>query len=265
VEITFLPARWYTQTSGRQIDLIVIHDMEAPETSETAEATARMFASTERKASAHYNVDNNSIVQSVRDKDVAWHAPGANSQGIGIEHAGYARQRADEWADEYSSAALKRSAALVSALCAKYGIPVVFLPASKLTTGARGITTHAEVSKAWRKTTHTDPGTNFPMDRYLDMVRGLNAPPPPAPPEGADMSNVIGALADPKVPGGAWVFADDGGVFAYNGARFHGCYPGLPASVRNDPNRRFKDPSYRDDGADGYQYRSLTNEIYRFP
>jgi hypothetical protein len=79
------------------------------------------------------------------------------------------------------------------------------------------------------------------------------------------MSHVIGALADPQVAGGAWVFADDGGVFAYNGARFLGCYPGLPAEHRNDPNRRFKEASYRDDGADGYMVRSHNNEIYRFP
>lgn len=41
--------------------------MEAPEKSTTAEAVARYFATTATPASAHYNVDDDSIVQSVRE------------------------------------------------------------------------------------------------------------------------------------------------------------------------------------------------------
>src|SRR5205809_2755015 len=112
----FIQARNFTATSGRSVDVLVIHTMEAPETANTAENVAKWFAgSTAPQASAHYCIDANSIVQCVQDDDVAWHAPGANSDGIGFEHAGFASQGRSDWNDAYSSAMLERSAGLVAA------------------------------------------------------------------------------------------------------------------------------------------------------
>ena len=169
--IPFLPAKNFTATTGRTIDLIVIHDMEYPETPTGAEWCAGFFAGLSApRASAHYSVDNDSIVQSVRDSDVAWHAPGANSNGIGIEHAGYAKQSRSEWLDDYSRAELTLSARLVSRLCKTYGIPLEWRDASALKKrGARGITGHSDVSRAFGGT-HWDPGPNFPIDFYLALV-----------------------------------------------------------------------------------------------
>lgn len=177
--IPFVEAKWFTEAEGRAIDLLVIHDMEAPERATTAEAVARDFQTrpATNKASSHYNVDNDSIVQSVRVKDVAYHAPGANHNGIGIEHAGYAKQTPAEWKDTYSTAMLRLSAELVSSLCAQYDIPTVFVDAAGLRRGERGITTHAAVSAAFHKSTHTDPGPNFPIDYYLSLVRSFAVPP----------------------------------------------------------------------------------------
>ena len=121
--------------------------------------------------SAHYCVDANSIVQCVRDQDVGWHAPGANHDGIGIEHAGRAKQTGRDWNDAYSVAMLDRSAALVADLCRKYKIPVTWLYAADLRAGKRGITTHDAVSKAFKRGSHWDPGTGFPVERYLANVR----------------------------------------------------------------------------------------------
>ena len=76
------------------IDLLVIHTMEAPEKPDTAENVAKWFAgSTAPQASAHYCIDADSIVQCVQDRDVAWHAPGANHNGLGFEHAGTAGRK----------------------------------------------------------------------------------------------------------------------------------------------------------------------------
>src|SRR5688572_13889549 len=95
-------ARHYTPTSGRQIDLVVLHDMEAPEKPATAENIASWFAGPNApRASAHWCFDSNSAVRCVADKDVAWHAPGANHNGLGYEMAGYARQTGAEWLDPY--------------------------------------------------------------------------------------------------------------------------------------------------------------------
>lgn len=156
--------------------LIVIHAMEYPEKPDSAEWCARYFAGLEGeapKASAHACVDSTSIVQCVPWEQIAWHAPGANTWGIGIEHAGMSRQSIAEWQDRYSAAMLDLSAWLVAELCAKFAIPVDFLDADELAAAgerAAGITTHSQVSKAFKKSDHTDPGPSFPIGDYLRLV-----------------------------------------------------------------------------------------------
>jgi N-acetyl-anhydromuramyl-L-alanine amidase AmpD len=146
--------------------------MESPEKPSTAEDVARWFAGpTAPQASAHYCIDSNTIVQCVKDEDVAWHAPGANHNGLGFEHAGCAAQTADDWADDYSSACLVLSAELAAQKCEEYRIPVVWLDAADLQAGKRGITGHVQVSDAFKRTDHRNPGTHFPVDRYLELVR----------------------------------------------------------------------------------------------
>jgi N-acetyl-anhydromuramyl-L-alanine amidase AmpD len=148
--------------------------MEAPEKGDTAEAVARYFATLDRKASAHYCCDRDSVIQSVRTKDVAYAAPGANHDGVHIELAGYARQTVEEWADDYSKAMLQLAAQLCAkVLCGKFTIPIVYLSAEMMRAkpDSRGFTTHAEVSKAFHKSTHTDPGKAFPIVDFLALVR----------------------------------------------------------------------------------------------
>jgi N-acetyl-anhydromuramyl-L-alanine amidase AmpD len=172
VAYPFIESPHVTRTGGqRQIDLIVIHTMEMDEKGETAENCAQWFRNPGAKVSAHYCVDADSIVQCVRDQDVGWHAPGANHDGIGIEHAGRAKQTGRDWSDPYSKAMLERSAALVADLCKKYKIPVTWLHAADLKAGKRGITTHKAVSDAFKRGTHWDPGQGFPVEPYLALVR----------------------------------------------------------------------------------------------
>jgi hypothetical protein len=171
--IKFVQARNYTKGRIAPIKWVVIHDMEAAESAKTAENVAAWFAGAAApQASAHYCVDSDSIVQCVKETDTAWHAPGANAAGIGIELAGYAKQTAAEWADEFSEAMLRRASCLVSDICKRHGIPKDFVSSAGLLAGTPGITTHAEVSKAWKKSGHTDPGPNFPLAHFLDLVRG---------------------------------------------------------------------------------------------
>lgn len=178
--MTFIPARNFTPTSGRQIDLIVVHSMESGEASNTAENVASWFAGPNApRASAHRCFDSDSNVQCVRDHDVAWHAPGANHNGLGYEHAGRAAQSREEWLDDYGQAMLAISAAQARIDTAQYNIPIVWVDAAGLRAGQRGITTHWEVSKAFRRSTHWDPGHHFPMDVYLQMIYyGADVPAP---------------------------------------------------------------------------------------
>jgi N-acetyl-anhydromuramyl-L-alanine amidase AmpD len=171
VAYPFVESPHVTRTGGRRIDLIVIHTMEMDEKGETAENCAQWFRNPAAKCSAHYCVDADSIVQCVREEDVGWHAPGANHDGIGIEHAGRAKQTGREWSDAYSKAMLDRSAGLVADLCRRHKIPVTWLYAADLKAGKRGITTHKAVSEAFRRSNHWDPGSGFPVEAYLALVR----------------------------------------------------------------------------------------------
>lgn len=154
------------------IRVIVIHDEESPEIKGSALNNARYFQSPNRGASAHYFVDSEQAVQGVREKDCAWHAPGCNDSGIGVEHSGYASETRTQWTDDYSSKTLTVSAKLVAGLCKKYSIPVVHLTPAQIKAGQKGIVGHVDVTNAYPQWgDHQDPGKNFPWDAYLGMVR----------------------------------------------------------------------------------------------
>ena len=167
----FVPSPHMTRTDGRRIDLIVIHTMESAEREEAALRCARWFQNPRSQVSAHYCVDPEAVIQCVRDQNVAWHAPGANHDGLGIELAGRAAQSRREWADVYSSAMLARAAALSAQLCRRHSIPAQWLWPPDLRAGKRGLTTHAYVSEAFRRSNHSDPGPSFPVERFLGLVR----------------------------------------------------------------------------------------------
>lgn len=173
----FIQARNFTKTGGRSVRLLVMHTMEAPEKPGTALAVAHWFAGPDApQASAHYCVDDKDVVQCVAEMDVAWAAPGANKDGIHIEHAGYAKQTTQEWFDAYSTAVLKRSAQLVADLCHRWVIPIRWLSVDEVSDGeTQGICGHYDVTQAFHKSTHTDPGTNFPKDHFIELIQQASA------------------------------------------------------------------------------------------
>lgn len=154
---------------------IVLHSAETWERSSVAESLGQYLAGPNGPtgASWHYADDDDSIVQSVEDQHIAWHAGVVNAYTIGIEQAGRASQTAEQWGDPYSSRMLERTALLLAYLSARHGIPLVFVPAAVIASqhqhgGFRGVSTHWEVTKAFRvKGGHTDPGTNYPMAAVL--------------------------------------------------------------------------------------------------
>lgn len=170
----FIQAANYTKAGRTAVDLLVLHTMENMEKPGAARNVALWFASAEApQASAHYCIDAGEVIQCVKDEDIAWHAPGANRNGLGLEHAGRAAQSPAEWQDPFSEAALELSANLAADLCHKWKIPAVYVPSGALLKGARGITTHMDVSRAFRKSDHWDPGIGFPIDWYVKRVAEL--------------------------------------------------------------------------------------------
>lgn len=169
--IPFKQAKNYRKGRVRPVQLIVVHSMEAPEKGNTAESVASYFAgSNAPMASAHFCVDADSIVQSVRLEDTAYHCKNANANGIGIEHAGYAKQTLNEWLDEYGKEMLERSAELAASLCHQFSIPVrraKFVSKNNPQVIESGICGHAEVPLHG---SHYDPGAGFPWTYYLERV-----------------------------------------------------------------------------------------------
>jgi N-acetyl-anhydromuramyl-L-alanine amidase AmpD len=179
-----IQAKNYTPAQRTTARLVVLHTMEAPEKPSTALAVAKWFAGPSApQASAHFCVDAQAMVQCVLLRDVAWGAPGANNDGIHVEHAGFASQNPEQWLDDYSRAVLDRSSFLVASLCARFGIPARKLSVEEVRDKkTSGICGHNDVSLAFGKSTHTDPGNSFPWDAYVAMVEdSLNGQAEPFP------------------------------------------------------------------------------------
>lgn len=168
----FVESPNFTPADSRAITVVVIHTMEIAERKHAAESCARWFATPTAEVSAHYCVDADAVIQCVHENDIAWHARGGNTNSVGIELAGFARQGPADWHDAYSRAVVERAARLASEVCARYGIPIRRIKAADLVAGRRGITSHADVSAAFKKSDHWDPGPSFPWTRFLQLARG---------------------------------------------------------------------------------------------
>lgn len=220
--IPFVQARFYTPVGGRRIIWLVLHDMQAPEKGDTAEAVANYFHTMDvprdRGASAHECIDDNSVVGCVLDGDVAWAAPSANSLGYHFEMAGYASQSTNEWLDAYGHDMLRIAAPRVRAKADEKGIPIVFRRAPELVMELPGITTHYECSKAFGGD-HWDPGPGFPIDYFISLVLGQPAAVPPSTPRPKGLAvfdpplQIRAFLVRPAaIGGGVWGLFPDAGI-----------------------------------------------------
>ncbi|MEV0810588.1 N-acetylmuramoyl-L-alanine amidase [Micromonospora sp. NPDC050200] len=157
------PAAWAPAYSGNytvanrpsdyRVNYVVIHVTQG-----SYAGSISWFQNPAAKASAHYTFrsSDGAVTQSVREKDIAWHAGNwtYNTQSIGIEHEGYVDD--PSW---FTDAMYRASAALTRNLANKYGIP-------KDRTHIIG---HIEVPGA----THTDPGPNWNWTYYMQLVNGV--------------------------------------------------------------------------------------------
>lgn len=172
-----IPAvNWSTLVGPQPKKWIVCHAMQAPEKDGTALSVANFFhrqPPSKDGSSCNFCIDRTTIIQCVAAELIAWHAPGANQQGIGIEHAGYSDQTRGQWLDPFGEDMLTLSARLCAELCRHFTIPAEPVDVAGLLAGKPGITVHAWVSQAFRKSKHWDPGEGFPLDWYVERVRGF--------------------------------------------------------------------------------------------
>jgi hypothetical protein len=175
----FIQAANFTPVHSREIDLLVVHDMEFPELISAAEDVAHFFANQPKGpngSSAHACFDNNSVVGCVHDHDVAWAAPGANHNGWHGEFAGYAKQTGKQWRDRYDDAMLKIAARVYAHKALRYNIPAVVSDPDELKKGKSGIKTHRYITMSGiggPSGTHQDPGPAFPLHDFATEVRSI--------------------------------------------------------------------------------------------
>lgn len=163
----FIAARWM---GGSQTPkLIVLHSTVGPTKAGSARGVANFFARETNKTSAHYVVDEGEVIQCVKDHVVAYHC-GYNQDSIGVEMCDYPSDKASRWDDAEHLRLERRTARLVAELCMAYDIRPYYVPAIALKLGVRGITTHAQMSLAFKASTHWDPGA-WRRFRFMRRVR----------------------------------------------------------------------------------------------
>jgi hypothetical protein len=177
----FMPAVNF-KAAGRKmgdVRVCVIHTAECPQTLGSAVALGQWVSGPKAPpASWHYGVTfgdgASAIVQCVRESDVAWAAPGANKDGVQVELCGHATDDPALWLDGPGLGVLTNGARLAGRICKRWGLPVKRLTVAELLAGERGIIGHDTATKAYHKSTHTDPGRDFPWAEFLRIANEEN-------------------------------------------------------------------------------------------
>ena len=169
----FIESPHRTDASGRAIGVVVIHTMEIAERDGAAEVCARWFAEPGVGGLG-------ALLRRCRHDDPV-RARGRHR----LARAGRERELDRDRARRLRGPAVARLGRRLQPRrrrargrgsrprCARgYGIPLRRLRAADLVAGRRGVTGHADVSAAFRKSDHWDPGPDFPWARFLRLARG---------------------------------------------------------------------------------------------
>jgi hypothetical protein len=174
-DLPFIPPRsWTAGRPAGQPTLVVVHYTAGSERPTSAEDGAAYDQRRMDGTSAHYYVDQDSVVQCVHTWDTAhsalWHG---NRAGIQYELCGTRQTRA-QWLDDASLATLRLAARQMRRDMAKHGIPAARLTPTQVRAGQHGVCGHADVTAAWPEDggDHTDPGEEFPWDILMQLLRG---------------------------------------------------------------------------------------------
>lgn len=149
-----------------QIRNIVMHATQGG----TSQSVASYFTTMRSGGSTQLVVDDFDCYRCLRDDEIPWGAPGLNYRGFHIEQCGYSEWKKIMWSKTHRKT-LMRAAYKTALHCKRYDVPIRFVKAPGLKKGLKGITTHAECTKAFGGD-HTDPGVGWPRLLFMGMVRG---------------------------------------------------------------------------------------------
>jgi hypothetical protein len=163
--------RWFTPgRPDNDLKYIVLHSTESEKEEGYADRVANWLSRTEYRASTHFVVGPDKILQTVDLYDTAWGVGSiANSYSIQIEILGRASYSRDEWTDEVGRSMLCKVSYLIAILSKQYDIPITRIKNEGVREGLPGIAGHYVFSETLGGSDHTDPGDNFPWDLVLGM------------------------------------------------------------------------------------------------
>lgn len=153
---------------GASILGAVIHTTESADGS--LEGVARYLSTVGIEVSSHYVVEATAskgeqwtrVIRLVPEDEKAWTAKSANPYFVQYELIGRAARTREQWLSTYRTQ-LETVAALVAEDALEYGFPVEHT--------VPGIVGHGDLSSFGYPNDHWDPGTGFPWQEFLGMVR----------------------------------------------------------------------------------------------
>ncbi len=167
----------YTNQSRTAADIthVVVHTVQG-----SYSGCISWFQNSSASVSAHYVVrsSDGQVTQMVHEEDKAWHVGTENPYTVGIEHEGYV----DDPGRWYTEAMYQASAMLTADIADRNGIPI----------SRTYIVGHVELPNQ----THTDPGSGWDWDHYMDLVNSFSS-------GGSAAGNIIGVVADGDIYSGA--------------------------------------------------------------
>lgn len=136
---------------------VVVHTIEG--TDEGAESWFKNRQAAGLGAHVIIGQESDRIIQTTDLNNVCWHAVGANSNYVGIEHEGFARYTKTEWLKKVNRHMLRASANRAAWICWHYklGRP----------TRRKNVFGHVDFPQGG----HNDPGTGWPWWLYIFMAR----------------------------------------------------------------------------------------------
>jgi len=159
--------------SGSDINYIVLHTVQG-----SYSGCISWFQNSSANVSAHYVVrsSDGQITQMLQEEDIGWHAGNwsYNEQSIGIEHEGYVDEP-----DKYYTDAMYAESAKLSA---------DIIDRTSVRADRTRVIAHSEVPSA----THTDPGSGWDWDHYMDLIDGGGGTTGPS-------AELIGVVADEDI------------------------------------------------------------------
>jgi hypothetical protein len=194
------PPRSFTNRRTRK-RYIAIHNTSNTNLA-SAKAEARYAKRRTDHISSHYYVDRVQVIQSL-DTDLCAHHAGSregNTRAIAYEITGWNSFKRQRWLSDVAWH-------LLAADCRTFDIEPRALTVAELDAGRlTGIVTHDLMRRAFGGTTHTDPGSGFPMDHLVALVRaelGGNPIPGPRPVDAAPAAHPGGGEDDDMAGEGA--------------------------------------------------------------